>query len=62
MGVEDGEPSFLQYLNKIGFKLGLNIKVEDRLSFDGSLIIEMDGKTLQFSHLVASKIAIQLID
>lgn len=61
MGVEDGEPSFLQYLNKIGFKLGMELHVEDRLAFDGSLIIEMDGKALQFSHLVASKIAIQLI-
>ncbi len=61
MGVEDGEASFLQYLNKIGLALGVTLKVEEKLQFDGSLLVEMNGKQLQFSHLVASKIAIQLL-
>jgi DtxR family Mn-dependent transcriptional regulator len=60
MGVEDGEVSFLQYLNKIGLALGVTIQVEDKLDFDGSLMVEMNGKQLQFSHLVASKISVQL--
>jgi DtxR family Mn-dependent transcriptional regulator len=61
MGVEDGEVSFLKYLNKIGLTLGITILVEDKLDFDGSLLISMNGKQIQFSKVVASKISVQLI-
>jgi DtxR family Mn-dependent transcriptional regulator len=61
MGVEDGEVSFLKYLNKIGLTLGTTILVEDKLDFDGSLLISLNGKQIQFSQVVASKISVQLI-
>jgi DtxR family transcriptional regulator, Mn-dependent transcriptional regulator len=61
MGVEDGEPEFLQYLNKIGLKLGSHISITDRLTFDGSLLVELDGKPMQFSQLVAHRIAMNIV-
>lgn len=61
MGVEDGEPEFLQYLNKIGLKLGSQISITEKLSFDGSLLIELDGKSMQFSQLVASRISMNIV-
>lgn len=59
MGVEDGSPEFLQYLNRIELKLGSMIEIADKLSFDGSLVVLIDGRTTQFSHLLAAKIFIQ---
>lgn len=60
MGVEDGSPEFLQYLNKIELKLGSEIEVIDKLSFDGSLVISIDHRTIQFSQLVATKIFVKI--
>lgn len=59
MGVEDGASDFLQYLNKIELKLGAEIQVVDKLNFDGSMVIALGQRTIQFSNLVASKIFIQ---
>lgn len=59
MGVEDGSPEFLQYLNKIDLKLGSEIEILEKLSFDGSLLIAMEKRTIQFSHVVAARIFIQ---
>lgn len=60
MGVEDGEPEFLVYLNRIGLGLGSQLKIEEKLSFDGSLNVLLDGKNVQFSQIVASRIFIQV--
>jgi DtxR family Mn-dependent transcriptional regulator len=60
MGVEDGSPEFLQYLNKIELKLGSEIEVIDKLSFDGSLVISIGNRTIQFSQLVATKIFVKV--
>jgi len=59
MGVEDGTPEFLQYLSKIELKLGSSIQIIEKLSFDGSIIIEFDNKQVQFSQKVASKIFVK---
>lgn len=59
MGVEDDQTEFLQYLNKIGLHLGTQIDVLDKLSFDGSIMIQMDGKQVQFSITIAKQIAIK---
>lgn len=59
MGVEDGSPEFLQYLNKIDLKLGSEVEILEKLSFDGSLLIAMQERTIQFSHVVATRIFIQ---
>lgn len=60
MGVEDGSPEFLQYLNKIDLKLGSEIEVIEKLAFDGSLVITIDQRTIQFSQVVASRIFIKV--
>ena len=59
MGVEDDQTEFLQYLNKIGLHLGTQIEVLDKLSFDGSISINMDGKQVQFSHTIAKQISVK---
>jgi len=59
MGVEDGTPEFLQYLSKIELKLGSTIQILEKLSFDGSIIVEFDNKQVQFSQKVASKIFVK---
>jgi DtxR family transcriptional regulator, Mn-dependent transcriptional regulator len=46
--VRNGAPSFLQYLSKIGVYIGANIMVLDKLEFDGSLEIMIDGKNKVF--------------
>jgi DtxR family transcriptional regulator, Mn-dependent transcriptional regulator len=46
--VKNGTPSFLQYLSKIGVYLGANIIVLEKIEFDGSLEILIDGKKKVF--------------
>ena len=46
--VKHGSPSFLQYLNKIGVYIGATITVLERVDFDGSLEIQLDGKKKVF--------------
>jgi DtxR family transcriptional regulator, Mn-dependent transcriptional regulator len=42
--VKNSTPSFLQYLNKIGVYIGAGIQVLEKIDFDGSLEILIDGK------------------
>ncbi len=60
MGVEDGKSDFLQYLSQIKLKIGSEIEVTNILLFDQSFELLLDGKSIQFSQIVAKKIAIQL--
>ncbi len=46
--VRDGSPSFLQYLSKIGVYIGATIAILERVEFDGSLEILIDGKKKVF--------------
>lgn len=59
MGVEDDQTEFLQYLNKIGLHLGTQIDILDKLNFDGSIIVNMDDRQVQFSITLAKQIAIK---
>lgn len=43
VAVNDGDASFLQYLDKIGIYLGAKLEVVDKITFDGSLEISVDG-------------------
>jgi len=42
--VKNSSPSFLQYLSKIGVYIGASIQVIEKIEFDGSLEILIDGK------------------
>ncbi|WP_408036868.1 metal-dependent transcriptional regulator [Tenacibaculum aestuarii] len=59
VGVDDSSSEFLRFLDKQGVALGKQIKVIEKEPFDGSLVIEMDGKTLSVSNKIASNLYIQ---
>lgn len=46
--VKDGSPSFLQYLSKIGIYIGAKVVIQDKIEFDGSLEVLIDGKSRVF--------------
>ncbi len=57
VGVNDSQPLFLQYLDKMGISLGTKIKVIDRFAYDNSLeIILEDYKQLLISSEVSKNI------
>ncbi|MDO6392229.1 metal-dependent transcriptional regulator [Pontibacter sp. BT731] len=44
VGVNDSQPLFLQYLDKMGIFLGAKIKVIDKIPYDNSLEINLENK------------------
>ncbi len=46
--VRDGSPAFLQYLSKVGIAIGSTITILERVEFDGSLEVQIDGKKKLF--------------
>lgn len=46
--VKHGSPSFLQYLSKIGVYIGASVTILEKIEFDGSLEILIDGKKKVF--------------
>jgi DtxR family Mn-dependent transcriptional regulator len=46
--VKDGTPAFLQYLSKIGVYIGAGIVILEKIEFDGSLEVMIDGKKKVF--------------
>lgn len=53
--VKNSSPSFLQYLSKIGVYIGATIQVIERIEFDGSLEIILDGKNKVYISKEASE-------
>jgi len=61
MGVSEDSAAFLQHLNHLGLKLGLEIMVNDVSSFDNSLGLLLDGHiTIRISAAVAQNIQVGL--
>ena len=59
VGVKDSSNDFLQYLDRIGLKLGVSVKIKDILSFDSSIELEMSSKkTLLISKEVSKNLYI----
>ncbi|RYY11593.1 MAG: metal-dependent transcriptional regulator, partial [Cytophagaceae bacterium] len=44
VAVRDTSPPFLQYLDKVGLPLGAQLNVLDRVAFDNSLEVSVDGE------------------
>ncbi|TPE42495.1 metal-dependent transcriptional regulator [Pontibacter mangrovi] len=44
VGVSDSQPLFLQYLDKLGIGLGAHIRVKDKIPYDNSLEVELNGE------------------
>ena len=51
--VNDASTEILQYLSKIGLKLNSNISLNEKIDFDGSVLITHGGK----KHLLSQKMA-----
>ena len=58
--VNDYDNEFLNYLSRIGLKLGKKITVKDKLNFDNSLLIKIGDKQINISAKLASNIFIDL--
>ncbi|MBM4166901.1 MAG: metal-dependent transcriptional regulator [Ignavibacteria bacterium] len=59
--VSDRSPEVLQYLKKIGLGLQTRLKVIDKISFDGSVIVKANKQTIPLSQKLARCIFIQTI-
>lgn len=54
VGVNDSQPLFLQYLDKMGIYLGAKMKVIDKIPYDNSLEINLENKR---NLVVSSEVA-----
>ncbi len=55
--VKDSQPSFLQYLNRVGIQIGSHLQVLDKITYDNSLEIQIDkNKSVILSSDVLEKI------
>jgi len=59
-GVREHSKDFLQYLEKTGLILGENIKIIDKINFDGAVIIAFANKEQTISRDVAKNLLIAL--
>ena len=59
VGVRNTSKEFLQYLNKIDISIGKEIKILEIHSFDNSIEIQLDSKTINISSMVAENIYVK---
>jgi len=60
VGVHDHSPAFLQYLDRIGVKLGVHIQLTERFDYDESLKVLLENTTEQvLSKKVSQNLFIQ---
>lgn len=57
-GVKDGEAEFLSYLNEIGCTLGTELVIHNKFNFDGSFLVELNSRQIQFSAVIAKRITV----
>ena len=55
------DKSFLEYLTKLNIKIGTNIEIIDKISFDKSLNIKIDKKNHHVSNQVGEYLLIKVI-
>ena len=63
IGVSDHRPDFLQYLQKIGVKIGKKLNIIEVISFDKSMDISIEGsrKSIHISHDAAKSIMVNFV-
>jgi len=60
VGVNDHSPAFLQYLDRIGIKLGAHLRIAERFDYDESVRVLMDDANEQvLSKKVSQNLFIQ---
>jgi DtxR family Mn-dependent transcriptional regulator len=57
--VSDSNAEILQYLQKLGVRLGKKLAVRERMEFDGSFRVEIDGKKQFISAKLAQHIYVE---
>lgn len=63
VSVDEDSQLLLKYLDEIGLKLGSRIKIFERVSFDGSLKIEIiNGQKMYLSEKVAENIGVRFVE
>lgn len=61
IGVDDGSPSLLQYLDRHQIQIGSEIQLKEKFEFDSSATVIIDGKELNLSHTAMVKITVQVL-
>ena len=56
--VKRSNPDFLQYLDRLGLTINQQIKVLEKLSFDESILLEVNKNTIVVSGLVANNLMV----
>jgi DtxR family Mn-dependent transcriptional regulator len=59
--VNDDVKNLLSYITKIGISLGKEIIIKDKLDYDGSILITINGNDINLSNKVASNIFVEKI-
>jgi DtxR family Mn-dependent transcriptional regulator len=59
-GVRDHSSAFLQYLEKQGLTIGKKITIKEIITYDNTVVLQMDNKDLQISRDVANNLLIAL--
>jgi DtxR family Mn-dependent transcriptional regulator len=60
--VNDDVKNFLSYITKIGISLGKEIFVKEKLDYDGSMLITIEGKEVNISKKIAANIFVEKIN
>lgn len=53
LGVKNDEANFLQYLDRLGFRLGLKFLVREELPYEASLLLEIHGREVIITGSIA---------
>lgn len=61
IAVEDGTPSFLQYLDKNEIRLGSEIRMMEKYSFDHSALARINNSNINISAEAMRKIRVKLV-
>ena len=62
VGVKDSSAPFLKFLDRNNIAIRDTIKVVEKEEFDGSLYIEVNGKTVHISNQIATNLYLELKD
>jgi DtxR family Mn-dependent transcriptional regulator len=60
IGVSDGSPTFLRYLDSQEIKLGVRLRMVEVFEFDNSCRVQFNGQLINLSAAAASKITVQV--
>jgi len=59
VSVKDNSTDFLQYVGSLGIRINTQVEVIDKLSFDGTLSLQIQNRTVSVSQKIAENIYIR---